>query len=66
MVVVVLLLLLLLLLLTFHHAPGDIVLGVWQSRDDWQPVVDTLEVTEVAMEHVRLVPAVLQRGFLQP
>ena len=31
---------------------GDIILGVWQSRDDWQPVMDALDVTEVAMEQV--------------
>ncbi len=28
------------------------MLGVWQSREDWQTVMDALDVTEVAMEHV--------------
>lgn len=35
-----------------HARSGDIVLGVWQSREDWQTVMDALDVTEVAMEHV--------------
>ncbi len=42
---------------TPHSSPGDIVLGVWQSRDDWQAVMDILDVTEIAMEQVHICAA---------